>query len=158
MNTVEMNAADALMDRRLKIILPAPWIMRVFGKKTIPVWVKRPVAQNLLRISRLLVKMGINLKELKAGELGTLMECIAENLVPASRIIAYGMIRGAIASWMLNRPLALYLRCYMDMRSLAELANIIVLISGGEDFVSIITSVSNLRITQQTESQTGNGS
>ena len=154
MNTIEMNAADALMDRRLKINLPAPWILRVFGKKTVPVWVKRPLGQNILRISRLFVQMDIDIKALMNGDFGSLMEYIARDLVPTSRLIAYGMIRGNLAAWLLNRPLACYLRCNTDMRGLAELAKIIVLISGGEDFVPIITSVSNLRFTELTESQT----
>lgn len=108
----------------------------------------------MLRMSRLFVKMNVDIKALMNGDIGTLMECIARNLVPASRLIAYGMIRGNLAAWLLNRLLALYLRCNTDMRGLAELTKIIVLISNGEDFVPIITSVSSLRLTEPTESQT----
>lgn len=158
MNVVEMNAADALLDRRLKINLPAPWLLRLLGRRILPVWVKRPVAQNLFRMSRLFAKMDVDLKEVKAGELGTLLECIGRNGVTVSRVIAYGMIRGNIAAFLLNRPLAWYLRCNMDMRSLAELAKIIVLISGGEDFVSTIMSVAGLRLTEPTLSQKKSGS
>lgn len=154
MNTIEMNAADALLNRRLKINLPAPWIFRIFKKQTIPVYVKRPVAQNLLRMSRLFVKMDIDIEQLTAGELGTLLECIGRNSVTVSRIIAHGMIHGSIAAWWFNWILARYLRSYMDMRGMAELVKIIVLLSGCEDFVSIITSVSSLRLTEPTESQT----
>lgn len=159
MNNVEMNAADAMMDRRLKINLPAPWLLRLFGKKTIPVYVKRPVGQNLCRMAKLYVKMDIDLVKLKNGEMRSLLECIGRNAVTVSRIIAHGMIRGNISSFLLNRPLALYLRSNMDMRSMAELAKIIVLISTGEDFVSIIASLGSLRLTEATESQTtGSGS
>lgn len=158
MNAVEMNASDALLDRRLRITLPAPWLLRLFGRRTIPVWVKRPVAQNLFRMSRLFAKMDIDLKEVKAGELGTLLECVGRNGVIVSRIIAYGMIRGNMAAFLLARPLAWYLRCNMDMRGIAELSKIIVLISGGEDFVSTIMSVSSLRLTEPTLSQAENGS
>lgn len=31
MTPVEAMAADALLDRRLKINLPAPWLLRIFG-------------------------------------------------------------------------------------------------------------------------------
>ena len=60
MNQIEAQAADALLDRRLKINLPAPWPLRIFGQRTIPIWVKRPVASNLFRMSRLFVRMGID--------------------------------------------------------------------------------------------------
>lgn len=153
MNTVEMDAADALLDRRLKINLPAPWLLRVFGKKTIPVWVKRPRAQNMFRMARLFAEMDIDIKALKVGELGTLLECIGRNGVITSRIIAHGMICGVWSAWWLNRPLAYYLRCHMDMRGLAELTNIIVLLCSGEVFLHIITSVSSLSLTQPTVSQ-----
>ena len=39
MSPVEARAADALLDRRLKLNLPAPWLLRIFGCKTIPLWV-----------------------------------------------------------------------------------------------------------------------
>lgn len=148
-----MNAADALLDRRLRINLPAPWLLRLFGRKTIPFWAKRPVAQNLFRMSRLFAKMDIDIKELRAGELGTLLECVGRNGVTVSRIIAYGMIRGSMAAFLFSRPLGRYIRCNMDMRGMAELAKIIVLISGGEDFVSTIMSVSSLRLTEPTLSR-----
>lgn len=154
MNVVEMNAADSLLGRRLKINIPAPWLLRKAGIQTIPVFVKRPVAQNLLRMASLFTRMDIDLKELKTGEIGTLLECVGRNAVIVSRIIAHGMIRGNISAFLFNRPLACYLRSYMDMRGMAELAKIIVLLSSCEDFVSIITSVSSLRLTEPTVSQT----
>lgn len=158
MNHVEMNAADSLLDRRLKINVPAPWLLRLFGKKTVPIYVKRPVGQNLFRMASLYVKMDIDLMKLQNGEMRTLLECIGRNAVTVSRIIAFGMIRGNISAFLFNRPLAYYLRSYMDMRSMAELTKIIVLISTGEDFVSIITSLGSLRLTEATESQKENGS
>lgn len=105
-------------------------------------------------MAKLYVKMDIDLIKLKNGEMRSLLECIGSNAVTVSRIIAHGMIRGNISSFLLNRPLAYYLRSNMDMRSMAELAKIIVLISTGEDFVSIIASLGSLRLTEVTESQT----
>ena len=150
MNVVEKNAAEALLDRRLKINLPGPWVLRLFGRRTIPVFVKRPVAQNLFRMSRHFASMDIDLKEVKAGEVGTLLECVGRNGVTVSRIIATGMIRGNMGVFLFSRPLAWYIRCNMDMREMAELTKIIVLLSGVEDFVSTITSVSSLRLTTPT--------
>ena len=158
MNVIEMNAADAILDRRLKINIPAPWIFRLFGKRTIPIWVKRPVGQTLIRMSRLFVEMDIDIKKLRAGELGSMLECIGKNATTVSRIIAHGMIRGTMASFLLNRPLAWYLRCYMDMRTMAELTKIIVLLTSPEDFMSIITSIATLNLMSPMVSQKKEGS
>lgn len=153
MTTVETHAADALLDNRLKINLPAPWIVRQFGRKTVPVWVKLPTGQTLVRMARLFTRMNLDLKELKAGDMGTTLECIGRNAVTVSRVIAHGMIRGTLASRIMNRPLAWYIRCYMDMRSMAELAHILVLLSSPEAFMNIITSVATLNMMAPTESQ-----
>lgn len=158
MNQVETHAADALLDNRLKINLPAPWIVRKLGKKTVPVWVRLPTGETLARMARLFTRMDIELKELKAGDLGTTLECIGRNAVTVSRIIAHGMIRGTMASLLLNRPLAWYLRCYMDMRTMAELTHILVLLSSPEAFLNIINSVATLNQMAPTMSQKKEGS
>lgn len=153
MNRVEMKAADALLDRRLKINLPAPWLLRLFGVRTVGYWMKLPVGENVFRMARLFVKMNIDAKKLKEGDIGTLMEYIARHGENVSRLIAYGMIRGAFFARIFNRPLARYIRCNMDMRGMAELMKIIVLTCNGQDFASIIASAANLRMTEPTLSQ-----
>lgn len=158
MNKIEAHAADALSDKRLMVNIPAPWIFRVLGKKTVKIPVAFPVGQTLVRMARLFTRLDLDLKELKAGDMGTTLECIGNCAVTVSRIIAHGMLRGNMASWLLNRPLAWYLRCYMDMKTMAELTHIIVLLSSPEAFINIISSVSTLNMMAPTMSQTGKGS
>lgn len=153
MNRVEMAAAEALLDRRLKINFPAPWILRLFGKKTIGYWMKLPVYENVIQMARLFCQMDIDVKKLMDGDMGTLMGYIAKHGVTASRLIAYGMVRGSLSARIWNRILAKYLRTHMDMRGMAELMKILVWTCNGEDFVSIIASASNLRMTEPTLSQ-----
>jgi len=149
----EVNAADALLDKRLKISIPAPWLFGLFGVKRIPLWFKRPVYAQLLRISRLYVAMGIDLRELDRGEALTLFSELSRHGITASRIIALGLIRGGVASFLFHRPLARYLRRHMDARRLAELAKLIVFLSGGENFASIIRSAAYMKVTAPVLSQ-----
>ena len=151
--SVEMEAADALLDRRLMVSLPAPWLLRVCGLKTVPIWVGLPVCANLVRMSRLFCHMDIDLKTLEEGGFGNLLECVAEHGVTASRMIAYGLIRGSIAARLLNRPLAWYIRSHMTMRGLAELTRLILVLSSAESFVSIIASASGMNLLRPTASQ-----
>ena len=67
MTPVEAMAADALLDRRLKINLPAPWLLRIFGRKTVPIRVKLPTAGSLIRMSSLFTRMDIDLQHLHDG-------------------------------------------------------------------------------------------
>ncbi|MDL2309847.1 hypothetical protein LJC39_01850 [Parabacteroides sp. OttesenSCG-928-B22] len=140
-------AAEALLDKRLQVNVPAPWFLRVFKIKRIPVWFKRPVFSQLLRISRLYVSMGIDLEKLDEGEAMRLFSEIARHGKTASRIIAHGLIRGSIGAFFFHRPLALYLRRHMDAKSLAELSKLIIYLSGGENFANIIRSVAYMRVT-----------
>lgn len=153
MNRVEMEAADALLDRRLKINLPAPWLLRCFGRRTVVIWPKRPVASNLFRISRLFNQMDIDAEALMSGKFGTLLEYIGRHGVTVSRMIAYGLIRGTFAARLFNRPLAWYLRNHMTLPDMADLMRLIVLLSGAELFVDIITSARDMTLTRPTMSQ-----
>lgn len=148
---VEAMAADALLDRRLKINLPAPWLLRIFGRKTVPIRVKLPTAGSLIRMSSLFTRMDIDLQHLHDGNFGSVLEQIAKHGVTTSRIIAYGLLRGTWSARLLNRPLAWYIRQHMPMQGLAELAKIIVLMSTSEAFVSIIASVASLNLMKPTE-------
>lgn len=151
MTPVEAMAADALLDRRLKINLPAPWLLRIFGRKTVPIRVKLPTAGSLIRMSSLFTRMEIDLQHLYDGNFGSVLEQIAKHGVTTSRIIAYGLLRGTWSARLLNRPLAWYIRQHMPMQGLAELAKIIVLMSTSEAFVSVIASVASLNLMKPTE-------
>ena len=154
MREVEQLAADALLDRRLKINLPAPWLLRVFGKRTIPVWVRIPVGNSLIRMCKLFARMDIDAKRLTEGDFGTVLEYIGKHGVTASRMIAYGMLRGPLSSLLLCRPLAWYIREHMTMRDMADLTKIIVAMSTSDAFLDIILSVSMIDMLTPTTSQT----
>lgn len=147
MNQVEMDAADALLDRRLRVRLPAPWFLRAMGKKTVSVWVKRPAYGTLLMMARLTAQMDIDLKMLREKGTELLFPLIAEQGVTASLIIAHGLLRGRLSHLLLARPLAWYLRWHMNARSMAELTKAIMVTSGAEDFVSITTSEITMKVT-----------
>ena len=154
MREVEQLAADALLDRRLKINLPAPWLLRVFGKRTIPVWVRIPVGNSLIRMCKLFARMDIDAKRLTEGDFGTVLEYIGKHGVTASRMVAYGMLRGQLSSLLLCRPLAWYIREHMTMRDMADLTKIIVAMSTSDAFLDIILSVSMIDMLTPTTSQT----
>lgn len=151
---IESHAADALLDRPLTINLPAPWLLRKFGKKTIRYGVPFPKGQTLCRMAALFCRMDLDLKELKAGDLGTTLECIARNGKRVSRVIAEGMVGNTILSRLLVRPLAWYIRCHATMKGMAELAQIILLLASPEGFVNTISSIATMNMmAPTTESQ-----
>ena len=82
---------------------------------------------------------------------------------PSVAYLLFSAARGVkvctVTAWLLNRPLASYIRSHMGMRGMAELMKIVVLTCDGSDFVSIIVSAASLRLTEPVTSQpTGKGS
>ncbi len=154
--TIESHAADALLDRRLTVNLPAPWLLRKLGKKTIRYGIPFPKGETLCRMAAIFCRMAaifcrmdLDLKELKAGDLGTTLECIARNGKRVSRVIAEGMVGNSIFS----RPLVWYIRCHTTMRGMAELAQVLLVMAYPEDFLNIIFSLATMNLMAPTESQ-----
>jgi hypothetical protein len=143
----EAHAADSILDRRLRINLPAPFLLRLPGRRTVPLWFRRPTCAQVLDMAAMYVRMGVDLKKLDEGEILPLFEEIARHAADCSRIIARGLIRGSLTGFLFVRPLACYLRHHTDMKSLAELAKLVVYLSSGENFASIIRSIAFMRIT-----------
>ena len=153
MNTIEIQAAEAMLDTRLRIHLPAPWLLRLLRIKSIPFIYYRPVYAQLLRMSRLYVKMGIDLEEME--EAGTIerFTILAKNGVLASRIIACGMIRSTWRTFFFHRLLARYMRRRMDANTMAELTRLIISYAGAENFFNIIRSIAHVKVTTPNLSQ-----
>ncbi|GAB6394615.1 MAG: hypothetical protein MdMp024_0927 [Bacteroidales bacterium] len=149
----EVHAADALLDRRVRLFIPAPPFLRMLGVRTIPVWIRLPVCAQILRMARLLVPMSVELDKYDKGDISRLFTDISRYLVPCSRIIALGLLRGRVSAFLFHRALASYLLRYMDMAMLAELTKLVVLLSGSENFATIIRSLLLMRITKPTLSR-----
>lgn len=150
---IEAYAADALLNRRLTINLPAPWLLRKFGKRTIRYGVPFPTGETLCRMAAIFCRMNLDLKELKAGDLGTTLECIARNGKRVSRVIAEGMVGNSLLSRWMIRPLAWYIRCHTTMKGMAELAQVILLMASPEGFMNTIDSVATMNLMAPTPSQ-----
>ena len=155
---VEIDVADALLDTGLLVKVPAPRLLRLFGVKTFPIRFRRPVYAQLLRISRMYVRMHVDLETLETGEAAAVLTSAAKNGVRASRLIALGLIRSGLMSALFHRAVAAYLRRRMDAQTMAELAKVVVLLSGANHFTTIIRSIAHLRVTTPNLSREATGS
>ena len=164
MNTHEIDAANALLDTRVRINVPAPRFLRLVGLKTWRFSLYRPVCAQLIRISRLYCHMDARttdgctqLTDIVSGksepDTGELLTLTARHMKDASRLVAYGMIRTGWATFLFHRTLARYLRTHSDARTLAELARMVVTFSGAENFTTIIRSIAHLTVTTPNLSQ-----
>lgn len=155
---VEIDVADALLDTGLLVKVPAPCPLRMLGIKVFPMRFRRPVYAQLLRISRMYVRMHVDLETLETGEAAAVLTSAAKNGVRASRLIALGLIRSGPMSALFHRAVAAYLRRRMDAQTMAELAKVIVLLSGAGHFTTIIRSIAHLQVTTPNLSRGTTGS
>jgi hypothetical protein len=141
----EIKTVDTLLDKGVRVAIPAPFFLRLFRKRSITVNVKRPVLGNMLRISKLYLQMKVEANE---NDLGGWIKTLETCAVPVSRICAIGMLRGRYSGWLFTKPLARYLRWNMTTRDLANLAAILVSLSGYQDFTNTIKLLGLMRMTQ----------
>lgn len=144
----EIKTVDTLLSRGVQVDLPAPRILRLFGKKTISFTVSLPDSETLMQISGLYLRMKKAATTVEAETLDEAHLMIHECMKPASRIVAYGMMPYCTPLSLRNRLLAWYIRRHMDTRMLAELWMMICSLSGAHDFINFIRSMSSMRTTK----------
>lgn len=144
----EIRTVETLLDRGVQVEIPAPRLLRIFGKRTIRLMVCRPDSETLFEISGLYLKMKRAATSLDAETIDEAHLMIRECMRPASRIVAYSIAPRWTPLGLRNRLLARYLRRHLDTRQMAELWTIVASLSGAHDFSNFIRSISMLRITK----------
>ncbi|QNK63948.1 hypothetical protein H7F33_05500 [Pedobacter sp. PAMC26386] len=148
--SIELEAADTLLDKGVPLPVTAPLLFRIFGKKTITLILKHPFLDTAVRAGSLYLQVqemgletenvteGIRLREKSAGLI--------------ARIIAIIILRNRFPDW-LERLLAFYLKRHVAEKTLYNITNVVVC-SGISDFLNTIRLTSHLRMTRPNLSPT----
>ena len=144
----ELKTVDTLLNKGVQIPIPAPFWLRWLGKKYCVLTVSLQDSDTLLRISRLYLKMKQAATTLEPDTLDETHLMICECMIPASRIVAYGILPYSTPLGIRNRLLARYLRRKLNTRQMAELWMMVASLSGAHDFSNFIRSMSGIRITK----------
>lgn len=146
---MEIKTVETILDKGVRVPIPTPFFLRWLGLKQINMLVKRPVIGNMLRISRMYVAMRVD-DTATGTDWRSWIEVFHRTAKPASRIVAIGMLRGRISGWLFCRPLAWWLRWHLTTGQLAELAALLVSLSGVQDFMNTITFLRGMKMTTPT--------
>lgn len=126
------------MERGVRVPVRAPLLLRVFGKKTVPMVIKQPSMGVLIYISRAYLKMGIDVEQLEGGSVEEAHRLLAQNGRSVARIAAIGWLRtrtrirlfsGLVARWLLWR---------LSPQQLRDVLLVLVTLSGVNDFTNTI--------------------
>lgn len=114
--------------------------LRLPGGKHIR-WVMRiPTLESRCRMNRMHLKMDVTYEELKTYTYEQKLEFMQEHTRTVSRMVAYGIVRGWLLGWLLNRPVAWMLRNCMHPAALEEAWIIIISLMNTVPFGDIIRS------------------
>lgn len=111
---IEALAEKIMSDAGISLPLRLPggrhirWVMRV------------STLASRCRMARMYLKMGVTYERLKAYTYEQKLEFMVRHTGTVSRMVAYGIVRGRLLGWLLNRPVAWMLRTCMHPAALEE--------------------------------------
>lgn len=94
--------------------------LRLLGGKYIRWTMRVPTLESRGRISKMYLKMGVTYEDLKTYTFEQKLEFMVKHTKTVSRMVAYGIVRGWLLGWLLNRPVAWMLRNCMHPVALEE--------------------------------------
>ncbi|SDE77566.1 hypothetical protein [Riemerella columbipharyngis] len=142
----ELKAAKTLLKRGVEIILPAPFYLRILGRKTVKFTLKTPCIESQIAISEAFLQTGVFLKEDEIS-IQKALELLATKGIRISEIIAMAVRNETKINWR-TRRLAGWLRRSINTEEMSYLFSLLVAFSGVQDFTNTIRLIQEVRITK----------
>ncbi|MRM82979.1 hypothetical protein [Riemerella anatipestifer] len=146
MELTEIKAAKLLLKRGVELMLPAPFFLRLFGKKQIKLTLKTPCLESQLAISEVFLQTGIFLKEDEIS-MQKALEILSNHGVRITEIVAMAIQNETKINWKVRR-LAKRLRQTINTEEMSYLFSLLVAFSGVHDFTNTIRLIQETRITK----------
>lgn len=144
---VEQLAAERILESGVRVTIPAPLFLRLFGKKTVKLVIRQPYLGTLAHVSRLSLDAGFNFDEIDKGDLDAAHKLVSNHARTICRIIAVMVLSSRFRIGLFTGMLSRWLMWKLKPRKLAEITMTIILLCGVQDFTSSIRLLRSLRIT-----------
>ena len=140
---IEKHAADILLDRGVSWPVPAPWFLRILGKKRLKITVKALRLGTLYELSGLYASMGISQEDLSKDP----HALIRNHMKTVCRITAICILNSRVRIRFFSKPLERFIfRCFTP-NMLLEVMIFIATFSGVSAFINTIGLIGDLKIT-----------
>lgn len=133
----ERQAADTILEKGVRVQLPAPFFLRLFKKEIILV-LRQPRFGTMLHVASVSLKAGFEIEKLQTGELNAAHESVSQYARPLARIAAYLFLNGKWKIKFFSKLLANWLLWKLTPRRMAEIAILAVAYGGIQDFTTTI--------------------
>lgn len=144
---IEQQAAKTLLERGVKLSLPAPIALRLIGKKKLGFTVRQPKMGTLYRIASLYLGMGIDIASLDNTNMDDGFKLITAHGKTMCRIAAYAILNRFLIGKIFTGPLAWWIFKKANPAELYTIFYAIVIFSGVADFLNTIRLTSTMMIT-----------
>ncbi|MCC2598051.1 hypothetical protein [Sphingobacterium sp. FBM7-1] len=143
----EIQAAQTILEEGVRLDIPAPFFLRLFRIKTIPLVLHDPTASVCLRITKLRLQMGVTDVDFEQMSVEDGLKYRVNHGFTVGRILAIGILRGRKRNWLAGKWLAKQLLKHYPFSVLLNIMHIITL-GGLEDFMNTIGLLEGMRLTK----------
>ena len=155
---IQKQVADNILERGIKIKLPAPFLLRIIGIKEVSRVITSPKLGTLIAMSRVSSDLNVQLDKLLEGSIGYATE-LAENYGEyVAEWIAIAILNDKREIDKHAKKLARKLLWFYTPKQLGEAFMLIVLLSGVEHFTNTIRFMDGMNLLKKNLSQEINGS
>lgn len=144
----EIREAQVILEKGSRFEVPAPFLLRLFGKKTITFIIHDPTAAVCLQLTAMRLSMGVTDEEFEVMSIEGGLKLLAEHGETIARMLALGILRGKKRNWLLGKWLANRLLNQYQFSTLLDMMHILTLGSGLQDFINIIGLMKAIRLTK----------
>lgn len=144
----EIREAQVILEKGSRFEVPAPFFLRLFGKKTITLILHDPTAAVCLELTAMRLSMGVSDEEFEIMSIENGLKLLAEHGETIARMLAFGILRGKKSNWLFGKWLANRLLNNYKFSTLLDMMHILTLGSGLQDFINIIGLMKAIRLTK----------
>ena len=142
----EKFAADTILQKGVKVKVPAPFFIRWF-KKTIALKLSSPLEGTMHRVASYYLATGMTQDQLESLTTEEALQLQIKHGKTISRAVAVAILNGYWSGKLLTKPLAWYLRWHLKPRELYVLTTTLLLFGGVQDFINTTKSVRQMKLT-----------
>lgn len=159
----ELRAAQSILERGIWAEVKAPLFLRLFGKKTLKLKVRKLYAGTLLHVAECYLSTGIKEEQLKEIESEAALELMAKHGRAICKAVAMAILNDKWKIRWLSGWLAGYLLRHLDWMRILKMLEFALVYNGTVDFMSTTRLVRAMKITDpanqgQTKKATKRGS
>jgi len=135
---IQRKAAETIIERGVRVKLPAPRFLRLLGKKTISVTIHRPTLRTMFTALSFALKEGFSIDGLAEGKTDAALKLIVNHSQTVCQIVAVHLLNDKWLIRLFSRPLSRWLFSKLNNGLLLDISVTIVLLSRYQDFTTTI--------------------